>query len=356
MSKKILCILLFATMLVALLPLAAFADTSTLLSVEDLRKEYGAITVEAYNIGHGFVVEPSLFLKEGKSVGDITAEVLTQKNMKYKGSTAYFSGFEFDDTMEAQYPEYLLPYSPGFDGIGDGNGYLEEFDYSSSAGWCFTINDWWASWGADNSYPEGTVTDYNTGSDIVLGDVIRWHFSLYGYGTDCGFSSNAMAEWMGGNLFLQEDKSNLIFLLAALNDYYGNLDTDTVYETARSVAANPLATASEIGEQETVLTNYIEDTFFSAATSEYEIIGYDEESVFITFPEEGIAVTIILADYENDKLNFTKPIPVTTKKTNQNNVMAVPIDSDITLSSNDKIMLWEDFTTCMPLCEAYLVN
>ena len=125
MNKKFISILILLVMLITCSPLTTFANT---MPLEELRVHYGAISVEAYNIGYGFVMEPSLFLKEGKVVGDITAEVLTKKNIGYKGDTSYFSGFEFDDTAEPQYPEYLIPYSSGFDGIGTGNGYLEEFD------------------------------------------------------------------------------------------------------------------------------------------------------------------------------------------------------------------------------------
>ncbi|MBE7019752.1 MAG: hypothetical protein E7413_07760 [Ruminococcaceae bacterium] len=353
MNKKFFSILMFLMMAVSLFPLATFANTMPLV---DLRENYGAISVEAYNLGQGFLVEPSLYAKEGKSVGDITVEVLTKKNIGYTGDTSYFSGFEFDDTIEPQYPEYLQDYIWEFEGLGDGNGYLEEFDYSWMSGWCYTMNDWWASWGASDAYPGDAIVDYNSGETVILGDVIRWHFTIKGYGCDCGFANNVMAEWMGGNLFIQEDKSDLIFLLAAINDYYGNLDTDDVYETALAVAANPLASASELTEQETILTSYIEDTFFTATVSDFEITGYDGDFVYITFPEEGANITLILADYENDQLNLIKPIPLTTKKTSGENVMIVPIDSDITLSSNDKLMLWDGFTTCMPLCEAYIVN
>lgn len=206
--------------------------------------------------------------KGGKSTGDITVDFLTSKNINYQGSTSYFSGFEFDDTVAPQYPSYLEPYLGELDTTGDGNGYLAEFDYSQYAGWCYTINDWWASYGASDSYPGDQITDYNTGEPVALGDVIRWHFTVYGYGADCGFPSNVMAEYMGGNLFTQEDKSDLIFALAAINDYYGNLDTDDVYETALAVAADPLASANDIAAQEAALADYIEDTFLSGGEQE----------------------------------------------------------------------------------------
>lgn len=268
MNKRILSILLAVVMVFTMIPLTAFATENTLMTLEELREQNGAISVEAYNIGQGFLIEPSLYAKEGKSTGDITVDFLTSKNINYQGSTSYFSGFEFDDTVAPQYPSYLEPYLGELDTTGDGNGYLAEFDYSQYAGWCYTINDWWASYGASDSYPGDQITDYNTGEPVALGDVIRWHFTVYGYGADCGFPSNVMAEYMGGNLFTQEDKSDLLFTLAAIKDYYGNLDTDDVYETALAVAADPLASANDIAAQEAALADYIEDTFLSAGEQE----------------------------------------------------------------------------------------
>ncbi len=361
MNKKFFSALLTVIILVAMVPLTTFANTNTWLTLEELREQNGAITVEAYNIGQGFLVEPTLYAKDTRCVSEITVDALTDKNIGYLGdiylgTVTYFSGFQFDDTVEPEYPEYLQPYRDDFDGIGDGNGYLEEFDYNWMAGWCYTINDWWASWGADNAYPGDTIIDYNTGEEVVLGDVIRWHFTVSGYGSDCGFPGNVMAEWMGGNLFIQEDKTDLIFLLAAINDYYGNLATDEVYETALAVAANPLASAEEIALQTAILTDYIEDAFLGSVTAEFEITEYDGQYVSVSFPEEGTDITVIFADYESDGLNKLIPVPLTTAKTNEKNVMSIPVSSDIELSANDKIMLWDGFATCMPLCEVYPVK
>ena len=268
MNKRILSLLLAIVMVFTMIPLTAFATENTLMALEELREQNGAISVEAYNIGQGFLVEPSLYAKEGKSVGDITVDFLESNGLTYNGSTSYFSGFEFDDTIAPEYPEYLEPYIGELSDSGDGDGMLSEFDYSQYAGWVFTINDWWASYGASDAYPGQEVTDYNTGEPVALGDVIRWHYSVYGYGADCGFPSNVMAEFMGGNLFTQEDKSDLLFTLAAIKDYYGNLDTDDVYETALAVAADPLASANDIAAQEAALADYIEDTFLSAGEQE----------------------------------------------------------------------------------------
>ena len=359
MKSKLICIILSAIVTVANLAPVAFADTDSLMTLEELREENGAITVEAYNIGQGFLVEPTLYRKEGKSTGDITVDFLESKNINFKGSTSYFSGIEFDDMIEAVYPDYLEAYLSDFDNTGDGDGYLSEFDYTSYSGWCYTINDWWASYGADSSYPGSSLIDYNTGEEVVLGDVIRWHYTVYNYGADCGFSSNVMAEWTGGNLFVQEDKTELIFILAAINDYYGNSDIDDVYETALEVAANPLASCEEIKMQIEILTSYIENNYLNTnpdAESIFRITECDEEKVYFTFPEEGIDITLVFADYDNENFVSVKSVPVVTEKTNGKNIMYVAIPDEINISFNDKIMLWEGFSSCMPLCRAFVVG
>ena len=273
-TKKILSMILAIVMVLGLLPATVFAtDSTNLMTLEDLRAVKGAFTLEAYNLGQGFLVEPSLYDKaSGKSVSEITGNILISKNIEFRGDVSnegivtYFSGLAFDDSLEAQYPEYLQSLVDSgeiSETNEDPDGILSEFDYSMYSGWVYTINSWFASWGADQSFPGQEITDFNTGELVTLGDIIRWHFTVYGYGADCGIVGNMMAEMMGGNLFEQAEKSELIFILAAINDYYGDLDTDEVYETALAVAADPLATAAAVAAQEAVLTAYIEDTFFA---------------------------------------------------------------------------------------------
>ena len=273
-TKKILSMILTVVMVLGLLPATVFAtDSTNLMTLEDLRAVKGAFTLEAYNLGQGFLVEPSLYDKaSGKSVSEITGNILISKNIEFRGDVSnegivtYFSGLAFDDSLEAQYPEYLQSLVDSgeiSETNEDPDGILSEFDYSMYSGWVYTINSWFASWGADQSFPGQEITDFNTGELVTLGDIIRWHFTVYGYGADCGIVGNMMAEMMGGNLFEQAEKSELIFILAAINDYYGDLDTDEVYETALAVAADPLATAAAVAAQEAVLTAYIEDTFFA---------------------------------------------------------------------------------------------
>ena len=85
-TKRIVSLVMAVVMMMAILPVVSCAEDEGLLSLGELRQSYGAFTVEAYNIGYGFVVEPTLYLKEGKSTGDITVDVLENKNIAYRGN------------------------------------------------------------------------------------------------------------------------------------------------------------------------------------------------------------------------------------------------------------------------------
>lgn len=87
-----------------------------------------------------------------------------------------------------------------------------------------------------------------------------------------------------------------------------------------------------------------------------EIIKFNTEKVFFTFPKAGEKITVIFADYEGDRLNNIKYVTATTEKTEGENTVCVSVPDGITLWATDKIMIWENFGTCMPLCEAYIVS
>ncbi len=63
--------------------------------------------------------------------------------------------------------------------------------------------------------------------------------------------------------------------------------------------------------------------------------------------------TLIFADYEETRLNKVDTVTFTVDEVG---TMTVPSEIDITLGIGDKIMLWKDMTTLVPLCEAYIVE
>ena len=109
------------------------------------------------------------------------------------------------------------------------------------------------------------------------------------------------------------------------------------------------------------------DTVFVINTTIYaqwdvikpEIVKYNTQKVDFTFPKAGENIIVIFADYKSwDDPTFVgiKYVPVTTTKTEGENVISVSVPNGIELWAGDKIMIWKDFTTLTPLCKAYEVT
>ena len=73
----------------------------------------------------------------------------------------------------------------------------------------------------------------------------------------------------------------------------------------------------------------------------------------VAIPTAG-TYTLIFADYEETRLNNVDLVTVTAES--DKTVIIVPSEIDITLGKDDKIMLWQDMTNLIPLCEAYIVK
>jgi hypothetical protein len=112
------------------------------------------VSVEGFTLGHGFYVAPTaVAVPAGESVWDATVSFFEQV------------GIEFDVT----------PWG-GLDrvhGIHPNGGSVGSFDYTGEAGWMFTLNHYMPSVGAADM-------------EVSDKDVIRWQFSIEGWGADLG--------------------------------------------------------------------------------------------------------------------------------------------------------------------------
>ena len=88
-------------------------------------------------------------------------------------------------------------------------------------------------------------------------------------------------------------------------------------------------------------------------TYEFSISDYDEKmgTVMVSCAEAG-EYALIFADYEKDRLNDMK-MEVLDFEAGLN---PVPLPKELTISSGDKIFLWENMETIKPLCEAYTIK
>ena len=88
-------------------------------------------------------------------------------------------------------------------------------------------------------------------------------------------------------------------------------------------------------------------------TYEFSILDYDEKmgTVMVSCAEAG-EYALIFAYYEKDRLNDMK-MEVLDFEAGLN---PVPLPKELTISSGDKIFLWENMEAIKPLCEAYTIK
>ena len=122
-------------------------------------------------------------------------------------------------------------------------GYLSNYDYTAESGWSYFINDDYAQVGIGDYVP----TD---------GDVLRFAFTVYGYGADLGVDNSS---WGGAAALVPAtNKAELIRLCAELKD----VETDDeafqyVYTAAMEALAIYNVPQEEIDNAVAGLTNEI---------------------------------------------------------------------------------------------------
>ena len=168
----------------------------------DAKKDMVTMTVERFTIGQGFLVEPAqVEISDGDTVADVFAKVMADKGITYPSTESQYGGFYLNsinnaDTGVLGIPAEIsaMPDVALWDGsmvkapannVNDGNAYanngLGTGSYNIMAGWLFTVNN----------------KNVGEGADVVKvksGDVIRWQFSVYGYGADIGFDTESYTD------------------------------------------------------------------------------------------------------------------------------------------------------------------
>jgi len=217
-----------AALAVIINPLATDADVAAALVGLQGQEADEDITVfvsfEGYNLGHGFYIKPTaISLSLGSSALDATIALLEQEGYEFTindwGMIVRIHGFH--PGGDVNLPPYITVELE--DGPGDGS--LGSFDYSEYAGWMNTINHYLADVGA---------------GDYILsdGDVIRWQFSVEGWGADLGITEDR-GFWIEP-LYEHADKTQLI------RDMFDDEVSQEARQAALAVIINPLATPEEV--------------------------------------------------------------------------------------------------------------
>ncbi|MCL2400206.1 MAG: S-layer homology domain-containing protein [Defluviitaleaceae bacterium] len=216
--------------LVSYLPTPVSGDYESSMPTSDSITVF--VSFEGYNLGHGFYIEPTPVTVPAGSFADYpTIMLLTNQGHTFSGDPGpmFFldniSGFNrgFMDP-----PQYIT-----IDLIDDTNegGSLSMFMYSSESSWMLAINN--------------EIGNVGPGAWVVNdGDVLRWQFSLQGWGADIGLPS----EWFTP-LFEHADKTQLIraLFLPEINQ--------NARQNALDIIINPLATTAEVAYALAALTD-----------------------------------------------------------------------------------------------------
>ncbi|MGN0551200.1 MAG: dockerin type I repeat-containing protein [Acutalibacteraceae bacterium] len=239
--KTVLSAVLALVLILAAMPLS--------VSAADSKTVY--MSVEAFSIGNGYVVEPTrIELTENKNTAQLLDELLKANNLTYNYSGTFEDGFYLKsinvpntDKIPSCITEKIEDY------IDEGSGTaLGEMEYTALAGFLFTANNVPLSVGVSDYYPQD-------------GDIIRVEFSLY-YGADVGLAeAMEMDKWMGiYDFYPVADKDELTKLLADINSDKAVLDTNekiNAYNVAESAIETVNISQQELNKASYDLVNQI---------------------------------------------------------------------------------------------------
>lgn len=168
---------------------------------------YVVMSVEKLTLGQGFIAEPQkVAFYKGETLAQVLDRLLTAENRKYLHTGALTSGFYLSDIQDVDrgtvtIPSYIYAMLPAEKTISPRDSspaYLGEYDYYHQSGWMYSLNNAFPDVGAGNVAAQD-------------GMVVRWQFTLVGYGGDLG-NSNPSAQ--SPRTFM--DRTKLYTVLASL--------------------------------------------------------------------------------------------------------------------------------------------
>jgi len=209
---RLLAVIVALAMVIGFMPAAVRANEGTITVF---------VSFEGYNLGHGFYVEPTaVTVPVGASAWDASVAALEEAGIEFE-----LNAWGFLDRIFGIHPGYVnLPEYITID-LEDSSddGSIGAMDYTPYSGWMITVNHFQTPVGAD-------------GFIVLSGDVIRWHFSVQGWGADLGLSGHFAP------LYEHADKTELIRGLFAED---ANAEAiDAVLE----VIINPLASDEDVND------------------------------------------------------------------------------------------------------------
>lgn len=245
------------------------------------------VSVEKSTLGQGFIVEPTAVqLKSGDTAKTVTERVLNSNGIKFKASKEnsvgyYLSGIEDPGRGKINPPEFLKTQITAQDiTITEDKtpDYLSEYDYTKQSGWMYSV---------DGVFPDHAADAVS----LKGGEVIRWQFTLIGYGEDVktGDTTIAPSERLSGS-YSREKIYPVLAYIKATEELRGKDDVNTAYGNCVKAVGDLAAGKSTVKSYLGTLNNAAEIGILSnirleEGTSSGIYVDYGTEQSAIRFPE-----------------------------------------------------------------------
>ena len=249
------------------------------------------VSMEGLTLGQGLYFEPQVYtlseinaLLETEGYGpldrsEVTAGLATlaffiDHNIDYTMTgnwtdTAYVASIKNVDKGYLDIPSVITENGGPSNDENDGNNdeYLGEFDYDSMSGWMITVNDFMINVGCAGWYLENEEQKALCPSDLGNTYVVRWQFTLHGYGADLGADTG----WGMPSFFEGAKKAELYAAYANCSDAAKKAQVMPVMENLTATqdevdAAVAILTAGDTGDKADYKTTLNETMAQLAAT------------------------------------------------------------------------------------------
>ncbi len=242
----------FAVVIALALPLLSVFSMSEVRAAEGHENAI-VMDVERFTIGQGFHREPVWVpFEEGDNAATLVKKIIGEEN--FIGEETYMRGIVGADLgVEAlSVPEYITKMSGGSyttekvkdDWMGNDERELSEFVYGQQSGWCYTVNNEKVGYGIAAYKPKA-------------GDVVRFQYTLYGYGQDL-----TGLKYDGSKVADISNKDVLVKAMADANAAFEAGESSealrTAYDEAKVMIADAVKPQVEINQMAEKLNGLLE--------------------------------------------------------------------------------------------------
>ena len=231
-----------AVLLTVLLAAAAMCGTAGRAYAAEEPEGYIVMSVEKLTLGQGFILEPRRIpYYKGERLSQVLTRTLEELGRDYEMTGTLTSGFYLASvqdpgrpSVENTMPDYIKEMYEKLASVASGTpplsytdtvdpDYLGQYDYSPQSGWMYTV---------------GGTTPPVGAADVAAADgqVVRWQFTVVGYGGDLGAAATTPAG--SHELMSRNELYTVLAAVGADENLMADKPTREAYDAAMSLCAD----------------------------------------------------------------------------------------------------------------------